>query len=229
VASKLTPDERQKRIIRFKDIKTLKKMASAFSADFKDYKRKKGYTVEHEISAIIHRLNRLRSEQRDREGDRLLVRKNFITETESRVRYNFSNLCEKRKFFATIIVGGKDAGSCEFTPKVTKYAKDAVTFCLGHMWYRNVWQNFYQDDRMVSKDYLVLSATEYRTNVQHIKLFQVTTFGVAEKKQVNGWVGQSKLGKQKCAFRTDRLAAIQAAQKLTVGSVNEHLKGEANV
>jgi hypothetical protein len=154
--------------------------------------------------------------------------KNFALQEEANIRYKLLNLVDKRKFSTTIIVGGKETGSCEYLPQSSRYSRPTVTFCVGHLWHRNVFQNFYSQSQIVTTDYIVLSAVEYRTNVPHIRLFKATTYGITEKKRVDGWVGQSKLGKQKACFRQDRQAAIQMAQKLTVGSVNEHLKGETS-
>jgi len=230
IVSKVVADPklREANVRAFKDIKTLKRMMSALSADLRDYNRTKSYSVAGEIDALKKRLTRMRQQQRNREGDRLCMPKNFALQAEAQIRYKLLNLVEKRKFSTTIVVGGKETGGCEYLPQSSRYSRPTVTFCVGHLWDRNVFQNFYSQSQMVSTDYIILSAVEYRTNVQHIRLFKATAYGITEKKRVDGWVGQSKIGKQKACFRQDRQAAIQMAQKLTVGSVNEHLKGETS-
>jgi hypothetical protein len=219
---------REKAVLSFKDIGTLRKMMVAISGDLKDYNRSKGYGTEREIKQIKDRLTSMRQHQRDRSGDPYNVTRNFATKAEGQIKGHLQDLCTKRKFKETVIVGGRETGTCEYKPPFNKYSQGTVTFCVGHMWHKNVWDKIYKDGRLVQKDYIILSAVEYKTNVPHVRLYEATAYGVTEKAQVNGWIGQSKLGKQMCSFRTDKLAAIQAAQRLTVGSVNQQLQGETS-
>jgi autonomous glycyl radical cofactor GrcA len=220
--------DRERAVLTFKDIRTLKRMMSAYSADIKDVRRGKSWNVEHEIRGLCERMKLMRKGQRDRSADPLQVKKSFALNAEKDIKRCLTDICSKRKFNETIIVGGKDTGTCEYKEGINRYSKPTVTLCVGHMWYRNVFKNIYDHNRLVQNDYIILSAVEYRTNVPHVRLYEAVAYGISEKGQVNGWIGQSKLGEQLCSFRTDKQAAIQAAQRLTVRSVNEQISGETN-
>lgn len=219
---------REKHVLQVKDIATIRRILTALSSDLKDYNRSKSYGLQGEIDKIKNRLIMLRQHQRDRSRDPFYVTRSFAVRAEEKIKSALAKICEKRKFKETIVVGGRETGTCEYKPPINKYNTAEVTFCVGHMWYRNVYDNIYRDDRLVQKDYIILSAIEYRTNVPHVRLYEATAYGTSEKAQVNGWIGQSRLGKQMCSFRTDKLAAIQAAQRLTIGSVNQQLSGETD-
>ena len=73
---------------------------------------------------------------------------------------------------------------------------------------------------MVNDNIVVLAATEYRTNVPHIRLYEACVYNTFSHRMANGWIGQSKLGKQRCAFMTDRSLAINEATKLAARAVN---------
>jgi hypothetical protein len=79
---------------------------------------------------------------------------------------------------------------------------------------------------MINNEHLVLSASEYRSNVPHVRLYQVIAYDFTEKSTVYGWVGQSKIGNQRWTFRSDMKVAALAATKLTVEAVNQKLIGE---
>jgi hypothetical protein len=209
----------------FLDIRTLRRVFKALSADLKDYNRPKGYSLNSNIDDLKRTYTNMRQAQRNRDGDPLRVSKNFAKKAEQNIKVHLAELCSNRKFDEAIHIGGPKTGTASYT-KARYRKKPDVEFYVGHMWYRNVWLNLYQDNRMLSKDYIVLKAEEYRTNVQHVRLYEVATYGIAEKEMMHGWVGQTKLGKQRCVFRTDKKLAITAAQKLTIDAINEQLKGE---
>jgi hypothetical protein len=217
--------DRHQRVMEFLDIRTLRRLFKALSADLNDYNRPKTHALDSDIGDLKRTYINMRQYQRNRDGDPLMVPKSFAKRAEKQIKVNLSALCATRKFNEVINIGGPKTGTANYT-KARYRGKPDVEFNVGHLWYRNVWHNLYQDDRMLSKDYIVLKAEEYRTNVQHVRLYEVATYGIAEKEMVHGWVGQTKLGKQHCVFRTDKKLAITAAQKLTIDAINEQLKGE---
>ena len=219
----MNQSDRNAAILRYKDIRTARRLMSALSSDLKDYNRNKSSTLNSIIGNLKNRLNSMRQVQRDRSGDTLQSPRSFSRLAEDKIRKTLTDLVARRKFKTTIIIGGADTGTCEYR---TRNSNAEVTLCVGHMWYRNVYENIYKDHRLAQNEYIILSAVEYRTNVPHIRLYEATAYGTTEKKQMNGWIGQSKLGNQLCAFRTDKMLAIQAAQRLTLASVNKQLIGE---
>ena len=221
-------DQRDKAVHVFKDIRTLRRMFKALSSDVADWKRNKGYSLTNELDTLRSRYDQLKTTQRNRDGDPLRFPKNFVKKTEQNIKTNLSSLVAARKFNETIKIGKDRKGTATYI-KATGYGrKPTVELRVGYAWYRSVWQKLYEGERNLTLDYIILSATEYRTNVQHVRLYEVSAYGITEKETVHGWVGQSKLGKQHCAFRVDRKLAINAGQKLALNTINESLKGETN-
>lgn len=215
--------KRDAAVLAYKDIQTLRRMMLALSSDLKDMHRDKDRSTNSAINELKYQLTGLRQAQRDRSGDLLSSPKAAAKRTEEKIRVKISELVSSRKFKETIIVGGKAAGTCKHEKGGYRFAHAKVTFNVGHMWLRDVWENIHKGERFDGQDYLVLSAAEYLTNVPQIRLYEVTTYGMKERKQVNGWIGQSKVGDQKCAFKTDKFAAIQAARKLVLEAINNQL------
>jgi hypothetical protein len=210
---------------RQQDMKTLRRILHAYSSDLKDYRRIKGYGLNSEIDALITRFHTMKQTERNRDGDPLYAKGKMMAAEKQRITSCLTTLCTTRKFNEEITVGGPHRGTAEYI-KAKRYGKPDVKMCVGWLWHRNVWEKMYKDGRFLNKDYIILSATEYKVNVPHIRLYEVSTYGIAEKQTVMGWIGQSKLGKQLCAFRLDRKLAISVAQSLAVTAINETLKGE---
>lgn len=220
--------DRNAEVLSYKDMQTAKRMLSALSSDLRDYNRTKGYSLESDIRDLKRTLVNIRQAMRDRSDDLLQSVNNFAQREEKKIAAHLQSLCVKRKFNLEVKIGGANTGACEYRAPINRYSKATVIFYVGHMWERNVWKNIYQNQRLVQNDYIILSATEYRVNVPHIRLYEARAYGTSEKTLVNGWIGQSKLGAQICSFRTDKVGAIQAAQRLTLGSVNQQLSGETS-
>lgn len=225
----LTP--RENAVLQFKDMMSLRRMLHVLSTDFGDWRREKGYAANKYITDMKEELQGMRVRMRDRTGDPLMVAKTFRQNEVKEIKRLMAGLVQKRKFLETIIVGGKDAPACNYkmSPGYSRRDLPSVTLVVGHMWRKRVWNNLYVDmknPRLLTPDYIILSAVEYRTNVPHVRLYEAIAYGIKEKGRVNGWVGQSKLGKQHCAFKPDKIAAIKAAETYTVHRVNEQLKPE---
>jgi hypothetical protein len=133
----------------------------------------------------------LRRKSRDRSDDTLAFPRSFQKNEAKKIKNLLTNLCVKRKFNTTVIVGGKDAPTCKFESNPYRRQPPTVTLVVGHMWGKRVWDNIYtsmENQRLTNTDYIILSAVEYRTNVRHVRLFEATAYGIKEKEKVNGCI-----------------------------------------
>ena len=141
-------DERDKAVRAFKDIRTLRRMFKALSADVKDYKRQKGYSLTNELETLQSRYIQLKTAQRDRDGDPLRFPKSFVKKTEQNIKRNLSSLVATRKFNDSIKIGKDRKGTATYTgTKVTYGRRPDVEFRVGWGWYRSVWKKLYEGNR----------------------------------------------------------------------------------
>jgi UTP-glucose-1-phosphate uridylyltransferase len=128
-------------------------------------------------------------------------------------------MVERRRTRWDVEVGGSiDRTGHAFKSKVS----NRMEFRLGYLWYSKVYQQLVNTRLTNGKDIILLDAMEYRVNVQGVRLYAVTAYDFKTKKEVKGYVGQSTLD-NKTVFRKTAKEAINAAQNLTVRSVNEKL------
>jgi hypothetical protein len=133
----------------------------------------------------------------------------------------FKKYVAERRFAYEIECGKR----CGAKWEKSRYSKGDAHFYIGYMWRRNVWKRFVQNKSMVTDNILIIRAEEYKINVDHIRLYEATVFDLKEKKEVNGYIGQSKLG-GKAVFKKERNLAIAGAIALARKNVSEKLLGE---
>jgi len=94
----------------------------------------------------------------------------------------------------------------------TRKQRYAITMRVRAMWRRKVYDKLHRNG-LIDR-HIILSADEYRLNVKNIRLYSVMAYSLDKREKVTGWVGQSKIGEQRCALRKTREQAINAARQL---------------
>lgn len=172
------------------------------------------------VEDVRNKLREIRKKMRERPNPM----PGWVTTRErSWISHAIQDLLNERSRTHVDIEFGKAMAT--YKGKTTTYGSSSrLNLVVGHMWHRRVFKNLYKGERFVNaKDYLILSATEYKTNVRNIKLWKVMVFSFNKKKTIEGYIGQSAFDKMPCTFRLDMHGAIKAAIKLTANAVSEKL------
>jgi hypothetical protein len=216
----VTADVERKRAVRcYHDIKLARAMLGVMASDITEYHRSKSNDFEQSISELRNQLQQMRRAQRPVER---LTRAAYAKTEISRISADLGSLFR--------------GWACSPNLAISKSEPDAksrngrraatVDIRVGYLWHRRIWETIHKDKRMVTPNTVVLTATEYRTNVQHIRLYEVSAYNVISGRMSRGWVGQTKLGKQACVFVKDKTLAITEALKLTTKAIDSQVKGE---
>lgn len=99
-----------------------------------------------------------------------------------------------------------------------------INVYVGHMWRKKVYlpllvnRNFWD-----TATHFICSAEEYRINVKHIRLYTAVCWHRQTKEMRIGYIGQSKIGKQKAEFHTSKTMAIHHATLLVAKDLDAQL------
>ena len=183
------------------------------------YKVKKTYDDKHgplSVRSICQRLARIRAELKVAQSP-----KTFAERAKSLNEQLFKKYVGDRRFYYDVTCGNR----CGAKWEKTKFSKGDASFRIGYMWRRSVWKNFIKDSQMVTDNIILLRAEEFKINVDHIRLFEAKVFDLKEKKEVNGYIGKSKLG-GKAMFKKERNLAIAGAIARARKDVSGKILGE---
>lgn len=99
---------------------------------------------------------------------------------------------------------------------------------VGYMWYRKVYEPFYQFEKLEHENWFVLAADEVRVNVPDVRLYRATAYSFTKDETQEVFIGQSKVGKQQAVIKTTLNAAIEAAITLYQEEIDNRIVGEEN-
>lgn len=201
----------------YRDIQLLRRMFLLITTK-KEWKVVTGFSG---VMNVVNQLKTFRSMQRQRK-DPLETR--LQRREEAAIISYMGNLVQMRGLSAYVTVAKNPTVKAIYK----FYRKEKrVTVTVGYLWRRSVWDKVHQDNRMTTA-HLILSATEYRTNTPHIRIYKATAFSFSSRKVLEGWIAQSKIGKQKCEFLPigGHTNAILVAKKLAAKAVDNKIMGK---
>lgn len=113
-------------------------------------------------------------------------------------------------------------------------SKDTITFRLGYMWRRRVWNKIYEpyaetsDKRKEAvQDYFILEAIQTRTNARGINLYRVKVYEFKSKVVTEGFIAQSAIGHPGLgSFSPNAGAAIESGMRVASIQIDRKLKQE---
>lgn len=107
-----------------------------------------------------------------------------------------------------------------------------ITVCVGHMWLRKVYDNFYRKDflrLLVNDSWLILKADRLKINDKHVILYEGIGWNRGTNETRRIYIGKNKVdGKADIKFTA--VSAVQAAHALASRAIDKQLKleGETN-